>query len=84
MLKGLLLAGSTLLFSVQSAMAAGPEKEGMPQLNFANPLTISQVVWGALIFVAAVRPAVAVGVAEGRQRRGGAAVEHRRRPGNRA
>ncbi len=30
--------------------AAGPEKEGMPQLNFANPLTISQVVWGAIIF----------------------------------
>ena len=30
--------------------AAGPEKEGMPQLNFANPLTVSQVVWGAIIF----------------------------------
>ena len=30
--------------------AAGPEKEGMPQLNFANPLTTSQVVWGAIIF----------------------------------
>ena len=28
------------------AMAAG-----MPQLDFANPLTISQVVWGAIIFV---------------------------------
>lgn len=25
--------------------------EGMPQLDFANPLTISQVVWGALIFI---------------------------------
>jgi F-type H+-transporting ATPase subunit b len=24
--------------------------EGMPQLDFANPLTISQVVWGAVIF----------------------------------
>jgi F-type H+-transporting ATPase subunit b len=24
--------------------------EGMPQLDFKNPLTISQVVWGALIF----------------------------------
>jgi len=29
-----------------SAMAAG-----MPQLDFANPLTISQVVWGAIIFI---------------------------------
>ena len=27
-------------------------KEGMPQLDFANPLTKSQVVWGAIIFVA--------------------------------
>jgi F-type H+-transporting ATPase subunit b len=32
-------------------MAAAPQKEGMPQLNFANILTISQVVWGAIIFV---------------------------------
>ena len=31
-------------------MAAGPEKEGMPQLNFKSPLTVSQVVWGAIIF----------------------------------
>ncbi len=31
-------------------MAAGPEKEGMPQLNFKTPLTVSQVVWGAIIF----------------------------------
>ncbi|MBN9562144.1 MAG: hypothetical protein J0H14_15665 [Alphaproteobacteria bacterium] len=29
------------------AMAA----EGMPQLDFANPLTTSQVVWGAIIFI---------------------------------
>ena len=26
--------------------------EGMPQMDFANPLTTSQVVWGAIIFVA--------------------------------
>ena len=26
-------------------------KEGMPQLDFANPLTKAQVVWGAIIFV---------------------------------
>jgi F-type H+-transporting ATPase subunit b len=25
--------------------------EGMPQLDFATPLTISQVVWGAIIFI---------------------------------
>ena len=42
----LILASAALLLS-----AAGPEKEGMPQLNFASPLTISQVVWGAIIFV---------------------------------
>jgi F-type H+-transporting ATPase subunit b len=42
----LILASATLLLA-----AAGPEKEGMPQLNFANPLTISQVVWGAILFV---------------------------------
>lgn len=39
------IGGATLLPA--SAMAAG----GMPQLDFANPLTISQVVWGAIIFV---------------------------------
>jgi F-type H+-transporting ATPase subunit b len=42
----LILASAALLLS-----AAGPEKEGMPQLNFASPLTVSQVVWGAIIFV---------------------------------
>ena len=41
-----LWAGTSLLL-----MAAGPEKEGMPQLNFKSPLTVSQVVWGAIIFV---------------------------------
>ncbi len=30
-----------------AAMAAG----GMPQLDFQNPLTLSQVVWGAIIFI---------------------------------
>lgn len=25
--------------------------EGMPQLDFKNPLTLSQVVWGAIIFI---------------------------------
>jgi F-type H+-transporting ATPase subunit b len=31
---------------------AAARAEGMPQLDFANPLTTSQVVWGAIIFVA--------------------------------
>ena len=38
------LAG--LLTLPATAMAAG-----MPQLDFTTPLTISQVVWGAIIFV---------------------------------
>ena len=45
----------TLLVASILLSAAGPldspEKEGMPQLDFGNPLTISQVVWGALIFI---------------------------------
>ena len=45
-MRRLHLAGIALLL-----MAAGPEKEGMPQLNFKTPLTVSQVVWGAIIFV---------------------------------
>jgi F-type H+-transporting ATPase subunit b len=37
LLVGLLLPGAALA-------------QGMPQLDFANPLTTSQVVWGAVIF----------------------------------
>lgn len=44
-MRRLHLAGIALFL-----MAAGPEKEGMPQLNFKSPLTVSQVVWGAIIF----------------------------------
>jgi F-type H+-transporting ATPase subunit b len=40
MLPGLALAGEA------------PEHEGMPQLNFANPLTVSQIVWMAVVFLA--------------------------------
>jgi F-type H+-transporting ATPase subunit b len=40
------LLGSGLLLLPAAAMA-----EGMPQLDFKTPLTISQVVWGAIIFV---------------------------------
>ncbi len=43
------LAGATLLMLSDAAASAA---EGMPQLNFANPLTISQIVWGAIIFFA--------------------------------
>ncbi len=44
-MRRLTLAGMALLLT-----AAGPEHEGMPQLNFKSPLTLSQVVWGAVIF----------------------------------
>lgn len=44
-MRRLHLAGMALFL-----MAAGPEKEGMPQLNFKSPLTVSQVVWGVIIF----------------------------------
>ncbi|HQT78102.1 MAG TPA: F0F1 ATP synthase subunit B' [Rhodopila sp.] len=43
----LLAAGFGSLLLVPAAAWA----EGMPQLNFSTPLTISQVVWGAIIFV---------------------------------
>ena len=32
--------------------AARAAEGGMPQLDFGNPLTVSQVVWGAVIFLA--------------------------------
>ena len=38
---------AALLLLPAAAHAAG----GMPQLDFANPLTLSQVVWGTLIFI---------------------------------
>jgi F-type H+-transporting ATPase subunit b len=41
-----LLAAAFMLLLPAVARAA----EGMPQLNFANPLTTAQVVWGAIIF----------------------------------
>lgn len=39
------LSGAGLLMPPAAAMA-----EGMPQLDFSTPLTLSQVVWGAIIF----------------------------------
>lgn len=38
---------AALLFLPTAAFAA----EGMPQLDFANRLTIAQIVWGAIIFI---------------------------------
>ncbi len=46
-MRGLLAStGLTLI----SSAAMAEETKGMPQLDFANPLTISQVVWLAIIF----------------------------------
>lgn len=43
--RGAVLAAMLLFPTIASA------KGGMPQLDFANPLTMAQVVWGAIIFV---------------------------------
>lgn len=37
--------------AASAALAAAEKKGGMPQLDFANPLTTAQVVWLAIIFV---------------------------------
>ena len=42
------VALAIVLFAPSAAFAA----EGMPQLDFGNPLVLSQVVWGAIIFFA--------------------------------
>lgn len=44
------IAGLATTFVTSVAMAAGDPPKGMPQLDFANKLTISQVVWLAIIF----------------------------------
>ncbi|MBV9735098.1 MAG: F0F1 ATP synthase subunit B [Acidisphaera sp.] len=48
------LAVAIVLWSALACPAAWAQAEqgGMPQLNFANPLTTSQVVWLAIIFFA--------------------------------
>ncbi len=50
--RALAAASCWLLLASHAAMAAeeAPKQEGMPQLNFANPLTTAQVVWLAIIF----------------------------------
>jgi F-type H+-transporting ATPase subunit b len=45
-----LTIGGMLLLPA-AAFAEAVEEKGMPQLAFGNPLTLSQVVWGAIIFV---------------------------------
>jgi F-type H+-transporting ATPase subunit b len=41
-----------LLLPAAALAQESTEHEGMPQLNFASPLTVSQIVWMALIFLA--------------------------------
>lgn len=40
-----------LLLAALLLLPAAAHAEGMPQLDFTTPLTTSQVVWGALIFI---------------------------------
>ncbi len=46
------LVGSGMSGSSQAALAQDTQHKGMPQLDFGNPLLLSQVVWGAIIFAA--------------------------------
>jgi F-type H+-transporting ATPase subunit b len=50
-LSGMSLVATALTSSAWAAAPAGGKQGGMPQLDFANPLTISQVVWLAIIFL---------------------------------
>ncbi len=43
--------GLALLAAVLLVVPGAARAEGMPQLDFSTPLTISQVYWGAAIFV---------------------------------
>jgi F-type H+-transporting ATPase subunit b len=42
--------GNEVLFALIVLLPSVARAQGMPQLDFANPLTTSQVVWGAIIF----------------------------------
>jgi F-type H+-transporting ATPase subunit b len=48
-MKATAILSAGLLMLPAATMAA---ETGMPQLDFANPLTTAQVVWGAIIFIA--------------------------------
>lgn len=50
-LAGICFASVALTSPVWAAAPAGEHKGGMPQLDFANPLTTAQVVWLAIIFI---------------------------------
>jgi F-type H+-transporting ATPase subunit b len=50
-LKAAPLLGAGLLGAGLLMLPAAARAEGMPQLDFSTPLTVSQVVWGAIIFV---------------------------------
>ena len=45
------LAGTGLLIAGLVFMPAAAMAQGMPQLDFTTPLTVSQVVWGVIIFI---------------------------------
>jgi len=44
------VAAAALLFPTFALAAEAERKGGMPQLDFSNPLTVSQIVWMAIIF----------------------------------
>ena len=56
----------------------------MPQLDFANPLTTSQVVWGAIIFVVLYILLSRIALPKVGDGDGGAGAPHRLGPGERA
>lgn len=49
-MRRLLPAAALLLVASPLGMSPARAAVGLPQIDFANPLTTSQVVWGALIF----------------------------------
>lgn len=49
-IRGAASVGLLVGMSLFSVAQAAEKKGGMPQLDFANPLTIAQVVWLAIIF----------------------------------
>lgn len=49
-MPGLRRAGVAAALLLSSPAIAQESQKGMPQLDFGNPLLISQVIWGAIIF----------------------------------
>jgi F-type H+-transporting ATPase subunit b len=49
-MRRLLPAAALLLVASPLGVSPARAEVGLPQIDFANPLTTSQVVWGALIF----------------------------------